>query len=100
MNIEPKTISSELKYRFATKYFLAFTKGSIYDRTFFWSEKYIKKVERIILKVSIDTIIITVAPLNIADQIIQLKKIYPKIKFIVDFIDPWVLDNRYGFPLK
>ena len=100
LNLKPKTVYQKVKYRLATKYLLAFTKGSIYDRTIFWNENYVQKAEQIILKNNIDTVIVTVAPLNIANQIILLKRKYPHIKFIVDFRDPWVLGNRYGFPLK
>jgi len=100
LNDVPVTIFHKIKYRVALQFVKLFSKGNYYDRTMFWQTNYQNLVEKIIIEKSIDTIIATVAPLNLAFQLIPLKAKYPQIKFIVDFRDPWALGNLFGFPFK
>ena len=98
LNTVPKSIIEKLNYKSAEAKLKMLTKGSIYDRTLFWGADYVELVEEMICKHQIDLIIATIAPVNLAYQIVPLKQKYPKVQFVADFRDPWTMSSSYGFP--
>ena len=98
LNTVPKTIIEKVNYKSAEAKLKLLTKGSIFDRTLNWRSEYVELVDRIIASQRIDTVFATIAPLNLAFQVVQLKSKYPKVSFVADFRDPWTLSRSYGFP--
>lgn len=98
LNTVPKTIIEKVNYKSAEAKLKLLTKGSIFDRTLNWGSDYVELVDRIIASQRIDTVFATIAPLNLAFQVVQLKSKYPNVSFVADFRDPWTLSRSYGFP--
>jgi hypothetical protein len=98
LNTVPKSIIEKLNYKSAEAKLKLTTAGSIYDRTLFWGDDYVSLVDDIISKHHIELVVATIAPLNLAYQIIPLKSKHSRVSFVADFRDPWTMSSAYGFP--
>lgn len=96
LSSNPKTIFKKISYKLCLVYVKLFSKGNYYDRSIFWNKNLIEKVEDNIKK-GYKTIIISSAPFRMAYNILLLKDKYKDVKIVVDFRDPWLNNEVYGF---
>lgn len=95
LNSYPNTLIGKLRYRFSLFYLRKTIKGNYYDRTSFWKRTLLKEVKTLIGKDYL-IIIATGAPFHYLNDLMELKKINPDLKIIVDLRDPWVWGKNYG----
>ena len=94
----PSTIFQKITYRFWLLFFKLFSKGTFYDRSFFWSKTIQKNVKEIIVKNNIKNIIVTGPPFRLLYFAAKLKEDLPDINLIADFRDPWTDNTSFlGF---
>lgn len=89
---------SRIAFHFWKLLLSIFYKGVIFDRTLFWRSALVEKVKSIVKSNNINYIIVTIPPFLLASHVLRLKKHFPKIKFVIDYRDPWT-ENRsfHGF---
>lgn len=91
-----KNFIDKLQYQFWYRVLPLFTDGNYYDRSMFWKNQLQKKIVKLIEEKKIDTIIVSGPPFHYAYYTLQLKDIYPNIKFIVDYRDEWTFNGVHG----
>ncbi|GAB4208043.1 MAG: hypothetical protein Fur0023_19300 [Bacteroidia bacterium] len=94
---QPKNALEKLEYHFWIKVLPFFTSGNFYDRSMLWKKQLQEKIRRIANDKNIDTIVVSGPPFHYAYETILLKKVYPHIKFIVDYRDEWTFNDVHGF---
>lgn len=95
---QPKTLFDKLKYRFWLMFFKVFSKGALYDRSFFWKKTVHNQVRKIIVENSIKNVIVSGPPFRLMYFTALLKKDLPSLNFILDFRDPWTDNSSFmGF---
>lgn len=94
----PKTFSEKVLYRFWLLFFKLFSKGSLYDKSFFWKKVILNDVRKIILENNIQNVIVTGPPFRLLYFSALLKEELKNINLIIDLRDPWT-DNTsfFGF---
>jgi len=79
-------------------FFKLFSKGTFYDRSFFWSKTVQKNVKEIIVNNNIKNLIVTGPPFRLLYFTAKLKEQFPDLNLIVDFRDPWTDNTSFlGF---
>ena len=92
------TVFSKITFHLWKHMLLLFYKGVIFDRSIFWKNTLKRQIKTIINQNSIDYIIITIPPFLLASHVLELKKYFPKIKFVIDYRDPWTENKSFhGF---
>lgn len=95
----PNSIWQKVKYRFWLFVVKNVTKGNYYDRAIFM-QKRIQKAVSSELQRGYDHIYVTCAPFHLAFHLVLVMEQFPKVKWSVDFRDPWTTnETSYGFPL-
>ncbi|MES2618292.1 MAG: glycosyltransferase [Bacteroidota bacterium] len=95
LGTNPVTIFQKISYRAALLYVKLKLKGNYYDRSAHCKEALLAKVETYI-KQGYNNIIVTVGPFMYAYFLLELKKQYPTVNFILDVRDPWT-NNKTSF---
>ena len=94
----PSTIFQKIAYRFWLLFFKIFSKGTFYDRSFFWSKIIQKNAKEIIVKNNIKNVIVTGPPFRLLYFTAKLKEELTDLNLIVDFRDPWTDNTSFlGF---
>lgn len=73
-----------------------FYKGTIFDRTVGIEKRFLKLAQTIIKEQSIQTVFVTGAPFNLLYYAAQLRIMFPQIKLVGDYRDPWIHAQNYG----
>lgn len=85
-----------IKIRVAKLYLSIIERGTVFDKAIGVKTELLNKAEEIINRKKIDVVIVTGAPFNLIYYTAFLKKKFPKLKFIVDYRDPWINSVNYG----
>ncbi len=94
----PKTLIEKLQYRFWLFFFKIFSKGTFYDRSFFWKKTVLKDVKKIIIENEIKNVVVSGPPFRLFYFMAILKKEIGNINLIIDFRDPWTDNTSFlGF---
>lgn len=80
-------------------FFLSLLKGTPYDRSILSGKFIAQKARKLLKEKEYDSVIVSVAPFNMAFEIVKIIKEFPNTKFIVDFRDPWTWDSNYGMDI-
>jgi len=94
----PNSILQKILYRFWLAFFYIFSKGSLYDKSFFWNSVINKKIKKIIIENNIKNVIVSGPPFRMMYYTARLKESH-NFNFILDFRDPWT-DNTTLFGFK
>ncbi|MBK7667514.1 MAG: hypothetical protein IPJ32_09365 [Sphingobacteriaceae bacterium] len=98
LNGTPKTLSQKVIYKLLWKSLPFLVKGNPQDKLVFVKDKFIKKASELITKNDIKTVIVSIPPYKLGYYMLELKKLFPHIKFITDYRDPWTDNKSYhGF---
>ncbi len=73
-----------------------FFKGTIFDKAIGIEKIFLKEVSEIIKQQAISTVFVTGAPFNLLYYTAKLKNIFPDLKIISDYRDPWINAQNYG----
>jgi glycosyltransferase involved in cell wall biosynthesis len=97
-NAVPKTVFEKFNYRFWLVFFKLFSKGSLYDKSFFWKHTVSKNVKKLIIDNEIKNVVVTGPPFRLLYFTALLKDELKNLNLIVDLRDPWT-DNTsfFGF---
>jgi glycosyltransferase involved in cell wall biosynthesis len=94
----PKSIFDKLEYRFWLLFFKIVSKGSLYDRAFFWKRKLLEVSKKIIIDHNVKNVIVTGPPFRLFYYSTFLKRDFKHINLILDFRDPWTDNTSFlGF---
>lgn len=94
----PSNFKEKLIYKVLTVKASLFIKGNKQDKIYFIKDALLKAADQIIKENKIGTLIVTIPPYKLSYYLLPLKKKYPKLKFIVDYRDPWTNNKSYhGF---
>lgn len=99
LNGKPTTIIQKINYRFMLAWIRLLTRGNYYDKSICWGKELISFVEKSITSGGIKNVIVSCAPFHMAYALLDLKRRYTGVNFIVDFRDPWTNGKAYGFPM-
>jgi hypothetical protein len=94
----PKTITEKAHYKLAAWTLRRIVRGTIYDRTVFWRQAFLKAAARIIEEKEIDTLVANGPPFRFLTYCLELRSIYPHLRVVCDFRDPWTWWHNYGYP--
>ncbi|WP_242928879.1 hypothetical protein [Pontibacter vulgaris] len=89
INKDEYSFIDKIYYRLTLLYLKAKFKGNIYDPTLFVNEDFLNQIRNSLTSNKFKNVIVTGGPFTWLTDIIDLKKEFPHIKFIVDFRDPW-----------
>jgi glycosyltransferase involved in cell wall biosynthesis len=97
-NTTPRTLFEKFNYRFWLFFFKVFSKGSLYDKSFFWKRAVLNNVKKIIIDNQIKNVVVTGPPFRLLYFTALLKDELKNLNLIVDLRDPWT-DNTsfFGF---
>jgi len=94
----PNSIFKKIQYRCWLVFFKVFSRGSLYDRSFFWRNAINEKVKNIITENKIKNLIVTGPPFRLMYYSALLKLQLKDINLILDFRDPWTDNTSFlGF---
>lgn len=97
--MQPKTIWQKFNYRFSLFIVKLTSKGTPYDRAWFWNKAMLRKSEKIIETHKIKNVIVSSAPFSNSYSALELKIKFPDLNLLVDFRDPWTWGGGYGFSI-
>ena len=87
---------SFFKIRLAKWLLSTFYKGTIFDKAIGVEKDFINLAIKVIKEKKTDAIFVSGAPFNLVYYTAQLKHLYPDIKIICDYRDPWLDAQNYG----
>lgn len=94
----PTNFAEKLIYKALSIKASLFIKGNKQDKIYFIKDALLKAADKLVAENKIDTLIVTIPPYKLSYYLLPLKKKYPKLKFIVDYRDPWTDNKSYhGF---
>ena len=94
----PKTLWQKIIYKLLWRSMPFLVKGNPQDKLVFVKDKFISKAAELIKKHNLKTVIVSIPPYKLAYYMLELKKLFPHIKFITDYRDPWTDNKSYhGF---
>jgi len=96
LGIRPQNFKDKVLYRVSLHYAKLRSGGNYYDKSNLWGPQLLKASRETIKKHDIKNVICTIPPFKIAWHLLQLKKEFPHINFIVDYRDPWI-NNKTAF---
>lgn len=92
----PSTTWQKFRYRLALfKVKTLYRNQNYYDYSIGFGKKIMPLIKKEINN-GINNILVTVGPFQMAAEIIELKKVFPNVNFIIDFRDPWS-NNQTSF---
>ncbi|MEZ5050611.1 MAG: hypothetical protein R2766_13280 [Saprospiraceae bacterium] len=100
LSSKPSSLLDKLNYKLALIYARIKVKGNYYDKGAHCKSELLATIRQKIndSNSNISCIIVSVAPFHLAVHVMELIPLYPRIKFIVDFRDPWTQNRTsYGF---
>jgi len=99
LTINPSSYIDKIKYKIALFSIQLLSKGTPYDKGIFWKNTLLKTSTELIKKYNIKNVITSCAPFSSAYFSIELKNIFPHIKLMIDFRDPWTWGSGYGYSI-
>lgn len=97
LSIIPKTLIQKIHYKIALKYVkLRYGKGNYFDPSNGFTEYIKDDIKAAIKNQGYKNIIVSCGPFRMAAEIIDLKKEFKDVNFMVDFRDPWA-NNKTSF---
>ncbi|MES2513957.1 MAG: hypothetical protein V4580_07415 [Bacteroidota bacterium] len=94
----PSTIIQKISYRMWLLFFKIVSKGTFYDRSFFWKNTIYKTAKQLIKEHQIKNVIVSGPPFRLLYYTAKLKSELKDINLIVDFRDPWTDNTSFlGF---
>jgi len=92
----PDTVFQKIRYRLALiKVKSNYKNQNFYDYSIGFGKKILPLIKKEINN-GVNNILVTVGPFHMAAEIIEVKKYFPHVNFIVDFRDPWS-NNQTSF---
>jgi glycosyltransferase involved in cell wall biosynthesis len=96
LGIRPQSLAEKISYRLSLHYAKLRSRGNYYDKSNLWKSRLLKAARKTIREHDIHNVICTIPPFKIAHHLLELKKEFPKLNFIVDYRDPWT-NNKTAF---
>lgn len=94
----PSNLVGKFMYRFWLSFFKLVSKGSLYDRAFFWKKVISRYVTELIKNQQIKNVVVTAPPFRLLYYSAFLKEKHPGLNLILDFRDPWTDNSSFlGF---
>lgn len=87
----------KILYFVYTRLFSLLTKQNYFDKGYAWKNVMLDKLEKIHQNKPINTLVITGAPFSLLSYGAEFKKLHNKVRYVVDFRDPWTWGTYYGF---
>ncbi|MES2133083.1 MAG: hypothetical protein V4506_12080 [Bacteroidota bacterium] len=98
LSFTPTTFFKKGIYKLLWKISPFIIKGNTHDKIFFIKKNLLSSAENIINKHQINTVIVSIPPYKMAYYLLPLKQLFPNVKLIVDYRDPWTDNKSYhGF---
>jgi glycosyltransferase involved in cell wall biosynthesis len=91
-----KSIGDKLMYRVWKKVLPLVTKGNWYDHSIFWRGQLKREVARLVHEHGIRQVITTGFPFRLMEQVLELRRSLPQLRFTMDFRDEWTWAGQYG----
>jgi glycosyltransferase involved in cell wall biosynthesis len=94
----PKNILEKFRWKFSQLFYERFTRpkyqGDFTDPSYLDGASFAEKVQAILSKDgNIQTVIISVGPFRYAIEILRLKKLFPNVRFLLDYRDLWLIPD-------
>jgi glycosyltransferase involved in cell wall biosynthesis len=96
LGIRPQSLVEKISYRLSLHYAKLRSRGNHYDKSNLWKSRLLKAARKTIKEHDINNVICTIPPFKIAHHLLELKREFPKLNFIVDYRDPWT-NNKTAF---
>ena len=84
------------KIHLARLLLFSFFKGTIFDRAIGVEKCFLELARQLITENAITTVFVTGAPFNLVYYAARLKVIFPELKIVADYRDPWINAQNYG----
>ncbi len=97
LNTIPATFFQKLKYTFWLRLLPFLTPGYFFDKAIFSEKSVLKMAGDLLTKHQIETVIATGAPFRMNYYATRLKVLFPHIRLINDFRDPWMWAGSYSY---
>ncbi|MCX8080336.1 MAG: hypothetical protein N3F09_03770 [Bacteroidia bacterium] len=98
LSVNPATFKEKLLYRASLIYVKALDNGNYFDKSILWRKKLLEKTNEIVRRFGINNLICTVAPFRSSYYLLEIKKLFNQLNYIVDYRDPWTNNQTaYGF---
>ena len=93
LQIKPKSFFEKIAYRLSLQYLKFVSNGNMYERALFWKASMIREASEIIEREQVRNVIVTGPPFYCLHHSLELKRLNPSIRLIVDIRDMWT-DNQ------
>jgi glycosyltransferase involved in cell wall biosynthesis len=90
------SIGDKIMYRLWKKVLPLPTIGNWYDHSIFWRSQLKREVARLVREKGIHQVIVTGFPFRLMDQVLELRRSLPQLRFTMDFRDEWTWGGQYG----
>ncbi len=85
-----------VKIRVAQIFLRLFHRGTIFDKAILIERKFISKASEIVRNEKIEVVFVTGAPFSLMYYAAKLKVVFPNLKVVADYRDPWTGAVNYG----
>lgn len=92
----PRNTLDKVMYRVHRLRLRLCQKGTIYDVAANWEHRFMTAATHLIIEERITTLVATGAPFNLLYYSAKIKAMFPFIRFIADYRDPWLSAQNYG----
>lgn len=93
----PRSLSEKIKYRAALLQNRMWSDGTPYDRALYDEVAFLKAMKEQMVREKPDTVFITAAPFRLPWYALKLRALFPEVKFVADFRDPWTSGVTFGY---
>lgn len=93
----PRSLSEKIKYRVALLQNRMWSDGTPYDRALYDEVAFLKALKEQMVREKPDTVFITAAPFRLPWYALKLRGLFPEVKFVADFRDPWTSGVTFGY---
>ena len=96
LNGEVNSLEEKIKYFFYTRVLAKLDKRNFFDTAYKWESQLIKTLDDLYRNSSFDVLVVTGAPFSLMAYGATFKKSHQKLKYVIDFRDPWTWGDYYG----
>jgi len=96
LGVVPGGMKEKILYRLSLFWAKLKNKGNYYDKSNYWKDKLLEASREIIKKHGIKNVICSVGPFRSSFFLLELKREFPGVNFILDYRDPWT-NNKTSF---
>ncbi|MEY3398004.1 MAG: hypothetical protein RL220_598 [Bacteroidota bacterium] len=91
-------VLSKLRYIADMQGLRKYKEGTIYDIALRWEKMFLQKATQLISSESIIHVAATGAPFNLLYYTAKLRDLFPGLRILADYRDPWLTARNYGMP--